>query len=554
MCGNFARDGRGGLHERPLGFRGAGLSPGETRRVGRTRSRGIPGQARRLLVLLASLMLLPAALAGAWPEEASPPALEVGAISDLDLEAVRQILDTSDDVGAPPVRERLSLSLEEAVKTSLENNLGLQIVALEVDARNFDLAGARSKFHPVFAIEGAASETKRAHSERSNEFTQNQEAQAIVRQQVPTGGTVSVGVGYGREFKNEYNENLENPQESGNLESESELGGLGIEIRQPLLRGGRIYVARRQILDAEYDTAITRAELNSEILNVTAGTKSAYYRVIQALRQIEVIEQALGRDGELIRASDALFEAGRVSKVDVYSAEISRSNNQARLATARADLEMAQNELRKVIGLAAGIQVDIEDRTIPFQPLKIELDAWVARALEDRPEMARMRAKLEKAELAVRIGKNETLPNLDVRGGFQPGFDWKSWNWNAGVAFDYPIGNVGPKSRLGRYRALQSQTRREYVRQKRDIELEVRAVEIRLREGIERLKSLILQVQNARNKGEIARGRFEMGLASNLDITDADAELVRAESMLLAALVDYASNRALLEARIGGPL
>jgi outer membrane protein TolC len=122
------------------------------------------------------------------------------------------------------------------------------------------------------------------------------------------------------------------------------------------------------------------------------------------------------------------------------------------------------------------------------------------------------------------------------------------------VAFDYPIGNVGPKSRLGRYRALQSQTRREYVRQKRDIELEVRAVEIRLREGIERLKSLILQVQNARNKGEIARGRFEMGLASNLDITDADAELVRAESMLLAALVDYASNRALLEARIGGPL
>jgi len=498
-------------------------------------------------------MLLPPGHARAWPEEGAPPALEVGAISELDLEAVREILDTSDDVGAPPVRERLALSLEGAVKTSLENNLGLQIVALEVDARETDVTGARSKFHPVFGIEGTAAETKRAHSDRPDEFTQNQQAQAIVRQQVPTGGSVSVGVGYAREFKNEYNENLQTGIGT-NLESVSELGGLGIEIRQPLLRGGRVYVARREILDAEYDTAISRAELRSEILNVTAGTKSAYYRVIQALRQIEVIEQALGRDAELIRASDALFEAGRVSKVDVYSAEISQSNNQARLATARADLEIAQNELRKVIGLDAEMQVDVLDRTIPFQPLKIELDAWVARALEDRPEMARMRAKLEKSELAVKVAKNGTLPNLEARGGFQPGFDWKSWNWNAGVAFDYPIGNVGPQSRLARHRALRGQTRREFVRQKRDIELEVRGVEIRLREGIERLKSLILQVENARNKGEIARGRFEMGLASNLDITDADAELVRAESMLLAALVDYASNRALLEARIGGPL
>ena len=190
---------------------GAGLSPGETRRVGRTRSRRIPGQARRLLVLLASLMLLPAALAGAWPEEASPPALEVGAISDLDLEAVRQILDTSDDVGAPPVRERLSLSLEEAVKTSLENNLACRSWPSK-STPEISIWPARD---PNFTRSSPSRERHRRRSartsERLDEFTQNQEAQAIVRQQVPTGGTVSVGVGYGREFKNEYNENLENP-------------------------------------------------------------------------------------------------------------------------------------------------------------------------------------------------------------------------------------------------------------------------------------------------------------------------------------------------------
>ena len=486
---------------------------------------------------------------------ASEGGLEVGAISDLDLEAVRKILDASDDAGAPPIRERRALSLEEAVRVSLENNLGLRVVALDVDASEFGIKGARSKFYPTLSIDGRARESKRAESDPAleDQFTQNQDLRLGVTQQVPTGGAVTLGVGYSRVFKNEVNEDVEQGI-STNLESVSELGGLGIEIRQPLLRGGRIFVARRAILDAEYDNAISRAELRAEVLNVTAETKTSYYRVVQALRQIEVIQRALDRDAELIRASDALFEAGRVSKVDVYSAEISLSNNQARLATAGAELEIAQNGLRKVIGLPAELQVDVTDMAIPFRPLKIELDQWIERALESRPEMSVTRSQIEKADLAVRISENATLPTLDISGGFEPGFDWKSWNWNAGVVLGYSIGSGGAKSALGQARARRAQARQEYLRAKRDIELEVRGVEIRLREGIERLKSLIAQVENARAKGEIARGRFEMGLASNLDITDADAELVRSESMLLAALVDYASNRALLEARIGGSL
>ena len=61
-------------------------------------------------------------------------------------------------------------------------------------------------------------------------------------------------------------------------------------------------------------------------------------------------------------------------------------------------------------------------------------------------------------------------------------------------------------------------------------------------------------VASARQKREIARGRFELGLANNLDITNADEELIRAESLLLTALVDHATNVARLEASIGGSL
>jgi len=313
-------------------------------------------------------------------------------------------------------------------------------------------------------------------------------------------------------------------------------------------------VAKRDILNARYDDEINRAQLKAEILEVTARTKAAYYQVVRAFRQIEVVEQGLERDAELIRASTALFEAGRVSKVDVFSAQIRESNDRARLATSRADLEVAQNGLRKVLGLPIDVQIDITDRTIPFRPVTITLDAWIQHAIEHRPELVRIRSELAKAELAIKLRRNSKLPSLDVTGTYQPGFDWESYNWKAGLGFAYPLGNVAARSHLKQAELQHHRVRREFVRQKRDIDLEVREIEIRLRESVERLRNLTSQVENARSKGEIARGRFEMGMANNLDIRNADEELILSESLLLEALVDYATNLALLEARIAGPI
>ena len=378
-------------------------------------------------------------------------------------------------------------------------------------------------------------------------------AEGCFRRDGVTGGSIMVGVGYAREFTDE---NYTQPDGtlSTNLETQNEIGGAGIEITQPLLRGGRIFVARKEILDAEYDNEISRAELRADILLVTAETKTAYYKVIQTIRVIEVIEAALVRDAQLVEASRALFDAGRVSKVDVYSAEINQANDQARLAAAQADRELAQNSLREVLGLPIDTEVVVTDRTIPFEPIQIELNEWIRQAVQNRPETVAAKVEIEKAELAVRVRKNEALPGFDVAGGFEPGFDGASWNWNARGEFSYPIGNVAARSRLKQATLDRSRLNTQYARLKRDIELEVREIEIRLRETLERLKSLILGVENARAKRKIARGRFEMGLADNLDIRNADEELIQTETALLDGLVGYASNLALLEARIGGTL
>jgi len=268
------------------------------------------------------------------------------------------------------------------------------------------------------------------------------------------------------------------------------------------------------------------------------------------------VQAAIVRDKELVEASRALFEASRVTKRDVVSAEIQLSRDEVELASRIAERESSQNLLRDVLGEPIGTYLETTDRHIPFQPIELRLDEWIHVAFDNRPELLEIRKRIDKAELETRVRKNDVLPIVDVIGAYEA--DYRSSNsnsaWQVGGLFAIPIGNVAARRRLTSARAFQARTEREYVQGKRVIELEVREIEIRLRESIRRLEGLILGVEQARAKREIAIVRFELGRANNLDITDAQEDLVAAESELLRAVVDYASNIALLEARIASPI
>jgi outer membrane protein TolC len=77
---------------------------------------------------------------------------------------------------------------------------------------------------------------------------------------------------------------------------------------------------------------------------------------------------------------------------------------------------------------------------------------------------------------------------------------------------------------------------------------------IKLRRSLERMTVLTAGVEQARGKLEFAKARFALGLATNLDITDAQEALLNAETDLLSAIVDYNVGLAELEARIAAPV
>jgi outer membrane protein TolC len=474
----------------------------------------------------------------------------IGEVGDLDLERLRRLTDGSDpearDVrGASATAQDQShpISLQTAIEVALINNLDLQIARADRDAAAYEVPATRAKFYPTTGFSAGASGSDLGGS------SQRQSALGFLRQEVPTGGTITLDTDFlrldvaGTDLINR--------------------GALGVEVRQPLMRGGRVYVARREILDAGYDFGIEESRLEAEILRVTRDTRVAYHDTILAARLIGVTVEAVERGERLIEASEALFRAARASKRDVVSAQIRLSDDLALLALRRAELRQAQLELRDVLGLPLGEQVRPAQTNVPFRIVALHQGEWIEQALRDRPEIREVQTRLEQAHLQVRIAGNDVLPKLDMLGSYRRSddegrlsgaFDLAGYRWMAGLEFEIPFANVAARERLNKARVEHARVERELEQQRRAIEREVRVVVIALRRNLAEVTLQADKVERSRVKLEVAIARYRQGIANNLDVTDAQKDLLDAETDLMTAIFDYVNGLARLEASIAGPI
>jgi outer membrane protein TolC len=272
------------------------------------------------LIRALALLALAARAHAAEPEGG----LAVGAASKLDLARLRALASQLREASAPDATAPRALSLEDAVRTALERNLSLEIAELEAGAAEPALGANRALFDPTTGLRVEARGRKldpgkddpepRQAAELENDYR----AAAFIEQPVPTGGSLGISAGYFRQNRNDPCDPGRagdpgdcpiDPQSGQPVSvddpSTSEGAGFLIELRQPLLRGGRMFVARRAIRDAELDLEIERARLAAQVLDVRAQAHASYYNAILHERLIEVIETALARDADLLRASQA---------------------------------------------------------------------------------------------------------------------------------------------------------------------------------------------------------------------------------------------------------
>ena len=330
-------------------------------------------------------------------------------------------------------------------------------------------------------------------------------------------------------------------------------------VSQPLLRGFGPAVGRRPLERADHRIAIAERQHGLTEQQLAIEVAGVYYRLIAQRELAAAARRALENAERLLAASEAKLRANLVSQLDVFRARQLVAEAGGQLF----DVEGAVEDLKDQLRFLMSRDVDYDFRVaaaITARPDPVTAPAAVELALRNRIELRDMDAVVEDAERDVRFARHQLLPQLDISLALTRRETADSLRDAFGVDRFEPVTFFSMSTPLDRTReetglrtAVIEHGRRVRARDtlRRRIAQEARRAVRMQRRLANRLESAAVSVEFAEREVELATLRFQRGLSNNLNVVNAQANLLNATTRRLAVLADLAVARLDLLATLG---
>jgi outer membrane protein TolC len=322
----------------------------------------------------------------------------------------------------------------------------------------------------------------------------------------------------------------------------------------PLFSGGRVVstVAASDLLAraAEKRLARTREEL---IFNV----KSTFYAILGQDKLIEAIEHSRKALSEHLGRTEQLIEARKAARVDLLNIQVRLAELDHRLVRQQGMMELHKRLLLSLLGVEtmprAGLQIA---GSLTPRDATPDGEKLLTAALAARPDIAELTLEIEAQAKRVDIVRAEYWPVVAAKGTYGP---------RMSVQGDYDdVGFVGLEMSLPIFTGLSTPARveeeqaklRSLQERKRKLGLTVRrevdSAIIEVRTATAALAATEKPIAMAEESLRITREKAALGHGTAMDVLDAQAALLIAETTYFAALADLYTALALLELAAGG--
>jgi outer membrane protein TolC len=312
------------------------------------------------------------------------------------------------------------------------------------------------------------------------------------------------------------------------------------QIRGTFFQRDSAYFAFRNVLD-----------------QLIATVKTQFYQVVVNRELIKVQEQSVHLLESQLKDQQNRFEAGTVPRFNVLQAEVALYNQLPLLITAQNNYRISMITLAKTLGLdfqpGRGENPPLEVvGEMPYNPRTISLVNAIELGKERRPFLKQARANVLNQLQQVRATAGQYLPTITTTGGGE----WvssptnSSWHdiskgWLALVQGSVPIWDSGMiAGQVIQQRALFSETKITYDDDVRQVELEVQTAYSNLQQNQELIKSQEKNVELADEALRLAKARLDAGAGVQLDVLNAQVQLLTAQTTRLQALFGYNSSLA----------
>ena len=296
-------------------------------------------------------------------------------------------------------------------------------------------------------------------------------------------------------------------------------------------------------------TNIEVAGLDSETqkMDTMALVALTYMEALRVQKSVKARLADVKLNNQLLRLAMERKSVGMATQLDVTRAKVQLENEKQRLLVARNDFGSAKLNLSRGIGLSFDVKLILTDdlKLIPVTPQTVDDALQVAR--EHRVELKAQKKRERLAELTLSSVVMERVPSLTGTGdigliGNQPG-DALTTD-NVQVLLSIPLFDGG--QREGRISEQRSLVRMESLKT-RDVE---KQIGLEVRDALLTLESTQQQVAVAKEGLRLAfqelllaRRRFAVGLATNIEVTDAQTRVAQARDNLIEALFNFNASR-----------
>jgi outer membrane protein TolC len=304
---------------------------------------------------------------------------------------------------------------------------------------------------------------------------------------------------------------------------------------------------------ADANAAVSRENAVTTREDVVFVATVAFYDVLRAEKTLEFRQQNLRQQEALHRQASAFYEAGVRAKIDVVRAEANLYDARAQLSQAENGVRVARITLLQRIGVDGPAEFWLSG-ALPEFSLPGTLQDWVAEAERNRPELRALVEKERAATESLRLARAGYLPFLAGAAGY--GYEAEEVplqeNYGLSVTLNYPLFS-GFQTREQTKEALAtiSSTRYEFMETKRRVRLQVEVSAFSVQEAQERLSARKKQRDASEENLRLATARYEVGAGDIIEMTDAQAQMVRSETDAINTAFDFAVSHASLLRAMG---
>jgi outer membrane protein len=477
--------------------------------------------------------------------------------------------------------QEFPLSLADSLRIALEQNLDLVSARMDPEISAQQVNSQRAAFDP--ALFGGAEHSESKQQEISNLFSLNERkqdgAQFGIRQDFIFGGDASVDLSGG------------NTQQSGPLVTAESTYGANINVllNMPLLNGRGKQAATEQLVLARGDLEISREQLRAQAHTVLETVENAYWDLVAARESLRIAGLSLARAQDLLELNRKKVEVGTLAPIEITEAEAGVASQEETVIIEETRLWDAEDELRRLLAIPESDPMwsaSIIPTDEPFfEEVEIDLEAAIATALMERPELYTAKQTLRNRELSERISRRATKPTLDLALAFNPSgnnyessvdpgpdgipgtpddivstttdgklnesvkeiFDVDNYSWSAGLNFSLPIGNKAAKASYAIARINKDKARIDLDNQLQSIRVEVRRAVRNVESGVKRVNAARANVELQKKKLDAEHKKYDNGMSTSFEILTFQRDLATAELALVNAHLDYIKSLVALE-------